>query len=131
MDFWSSLWNIIVVFFWAFVFLAALTAMVTVVVDLVRDKSLSGWAKAGWVVFLVLLPLVASLVYLIARGDGMAERTQGENRAAKQATDEYIRSVARRSPADEIARAAELRGSGVIDEEEFQQLKRQALATPV
>ena len=129
MDFWSSLWNVVLVFFWAFVFLAALVAFFTVVTDVIRDRSLGGWAKAAWILLLVVLPLLGSLIYLVARGDSMAERAVGEQRQAKAAADDYIRSVAGHSPAEEIARAMQLRDAGVISEEEFLQIKRRALAS--
>jgi len=128
-DFWSSLWNVVVVFFWAFIFLAALVAFFTVVTDVIRDRSLGGWAKAAWLLVLVALPLLGSLIYLVARGDSMAERAAGEQRQAKAAADDYIRSVAGQSPAEEIARAMQLRDAGAITEEEFLQIKRRALAS--
>jgi hypothetical protein len=128
-DFWSSLWNVVVVFFWAFMFLAALVAFFTVVTDVIRDRSLGGWAKAAWILLLVVLPLLGSLIYLVARGDSMAERAAGEQRQAKAAADDYIRSVAGQSPAEEIARAMQLRDAGAITEEEFLQIKRRALAS--
>jgi len=128
-DFWSSLWNVVVVFFWAFIFLAALVAFFTVVTDVIRDRSLGGWAKAAWLLLLVALPLLGSLIYLVARGDSMAERAAGEQRQAKAAADDYIRSVAGQSPAEEIARAMQLRDAGAITEEEFVQIKRRALAS--
>ncbi len=129
MDFWSSLWNVVAVFFWAFIFLAALVAFFTVVTDVIRDRSLGGWAKAAWILLLVVLPLLGSLIYLVARGDSMAERAVGEQRQAKAAADDYIRSVAGQSPAEEIARAMQLRDAGAISEEEFLQIKRRALAS--
>jgi hypothetical protein len=128
-DFWSSLWNVVVVFFWAFMFLAALVAFFTVVTDVIRDRSLGGWAKAAWILLLVVLPLLGSLIYLVARGDSMAERAAGEQRQAKAAADDYIRSVAGQSPAEEIARAMQLRDAGAVTEEEFLQIKRRALAS--
>ncbi|MCG2798158.1 MAG: PLDc N-terminal domain-containing protein [Cellulomonas sp.] len=129
MDLWSSLWNVVVVFFWAFVFLAALVAFFTIAADLIRDRSLGGWAKAAWILLLVVLPLLGSLIYLIARGDSMAERAAVEQRQAKAAADDYIRSVAGHSLAEEIARAMQLRDAGAITEEEFLQIKRHALAS--
>lgn len=127
MDFLASLWDIVVVFFWAFVFLAALTGVAAVIVDLVRDRELSGWFKALWILFLVFFPLIAVLVYLIARGDGMAKRAITEQKNATAATEEYIRSVAS-SPVDEIERAQRLVESGAITAEEFAAIKARALA---
>ena len=98
--------------------------------DLFRDKSTSGWAKAFWVFFLIILPLITSLVYLIARGQGMAERNIAAVRSAQASQEDYIRSVsgAAASPADEIARAKGLLDSGAISQAEFDALKAKALA---
>lgn len=96
---------------------------------MIRDRSLGGWAKAAWILLLVVLPLLGSLIYLVARGDSMAERAAGEHRQAKAAADDYIRSVAGQTPAEEIARAMQLRDAGAVTEEEFLQIKRRALAS--
>lgn len=127
MDFLASLWDIIVVFFFAFVFLAALTGVATVIVDLVRDRSLNGWFKALWIIFLVFLPLIAVLVYMIARGNGMAERAVKEQKQAQDAAEDYIRTVAG-GPAAEIESAQRLLAAGTITAEEFATLKSRALA---
>jgi ABC-type multidrug transport system fused ATPase/permease subunit len=103
--------------------------LITVLVDLFRDHELSGWAKAVWVFFLVFLPVITVLIYLIARGDGMRERAMREQRHVQQATDEYIRSVASSgSPVDELHKLDQLRASGAISQEEFERLKARALA---
>lgn len=132
MDFWASLWNIIVVFFFAFVFISAFYALVTIVSDLFRDKKLNGWAKAAWLVFLIFVPLVTSLVYLIARGSGMAERSERAFRKSQDAAEEYIRQAAgtSASPSDEIAKAHALLTAGTISEAEYESLKAKALASP-
>ncbi|MBS1907007.1 MAG: SHOCT domain-containing protein [Actinobacteria bacterium] len=127
MSFWDSLWNILVVFFWAFVFISALFAMIAVVTDLIRDKKLNGWWKALWLIFLVFVPLLTSLIYLIARGGGMADRSVREAEAAQRSTDDYIRSVASVSTADEIAKAKALLDAGTIDQAEFARLKERIL----
>src|SRR5690348_3088387 len=72
--------------------------LITVLVDLFRDHELSGWAKAAWVFFLVFLPVITVLIYLIARGSGMRERALTEQRQMQQQTDAYIREVAHNSP---------------------------------
>lgn len=127
MEFWNSLWNIITVFFWAFVFMAALFAFISVVLDLFRDKKLNGWWKALWIVLLVFLPLLTSLVYVIARGEGMAERSSREQKQAQDAAEKYIREVASSSLADEIAKAKALLDSGSITEDEYATLKARVL----
>lgn len=128
MDFLASLWDILVVFFWAFVFLAALTGVVAVVVDLMRDRELKGWWKALWILFLVFFPLLGVLVYLIARGEGMTKRATVEQKAAQEVTEDYIRSVAGSSSISEIERAQRLLESGAITADEFATLKARALA---
>lgn len=132
MSFWESLWNIISVFFWAFIFIGALFALVTIVTDLFRDKKLNGWWKALWLVFLVFVPLLTSLVYLIARGGGMAERSDRQYRQSQDAAEEYIRHIAAPSPSpsDEIAKAKSLLVAGTITEAEYETLKQHALSLP-
>jgi hypothetical protein len=117
---WASIWDLLGTLFWAFVFVSALIAVWAVISDLMRDRAMSGWAKAIWIVALVFLPLLTSLVYFIARGSGAV--------ASQKATDDYIRSVAAPSPADSIVRAKELLDGGTITQDEFETLKRHALA---
>ena len=99
----------------------------TIITDLFRDHELSGWWKAVWILFLVFVPFLAALVYLVARGNGMRERTIRAQTEAKKHFDDYVRAVAG-SPADEIAKAKELLDSGAIDADEFAGLKAKALA---
>lgn len=125
--FWTQIWDAIWWFLTIFVFVAYLMALFSIITDLFRDRDLSGWAKAVWFLFLIFLPFLTALVYLIARGSGMAERANKEALDAKKATDDYIRSVAK-SPAEDIAQAKELLDSGTISAAEFEQLKAAALA---
>jgi hypothetical protein len=125
---WASIWDLLGTLFWAFVFVSALIAVWAVISDLMRDRAMSGWAKAIWIVALVFLPLLTSLVYFIARGSGMADRASKDAVASQKATDDYIRSVAAPSPADSIVRAKELIDGGTITQDEFETLKRHALA---
>jgi type VI protein secretion system component VasK len=119
--------------FWTFVWFFALMIyfwlIITVFADLFRRRDLSGWAKAGWVVFVLVLPLVGTLCYLISQGRSMADRDTRQAREVKQQTDEYIRSVV--SPSykgvEEIAHGKELLDQGAISPEEFEQLKRRVL----
>jgi hypothetical protein len=97
--------------------------LITVLIDLFRDHELSGWAKAVWVFFLVFLPVIAVLVYLIVRGGGMRQRAIEEQRHMQKATDEYIRSVAGSSPVDELHKLNDLRERGAISQAEFDSLK--------
>ncbi|WP_313280131.1 SHOCT domain-containing protein [Timonella senegalensis] len=128
MSFLNSLWDVVLMFFWASIFIAALVVMFMVVTDLIRDKNLSGWWKALWILSLIFVPVLTSLVYLIARGDGMAERSVKEANEMRDKSEEYIRSVAGKSPAEEIASAKALLDSGAITPEEFGSLKARALA---
>ena len=126
MDFWDFFWLLV----WSFFFVCYLMVLFQVIADLFRDKDLSGWWKALWIIFLIIFPFLAALVYLIARGRGMAERRAGEMQQAQVATDQYIQSVASKSnPADQIASAKALLDSGTISQEEFDKLKQKALAS--
>ena len=124
MDFWDFFWLLV----WSFFFIAYLIVLFQIIADLFRDHELSGWWKAVWIIFLIFLPILTSLVYLIARGRGMAERQAAAVVQAKQDTDAYIRQVATTSPAEQITHAKSLLDSGAITPEEFAQLKAKALA---
>jgi len=114
---------------WFFLFFVYLVILFQIIGDLFRDHALSGWWKALWIIGLVFMPYLIALIYLIARGRGMAERQQGAFVQAKTAQDTYIRSVASgKSPADQISDAKALLDSGAIDAGEFATLKAKALA---
>lgn len=130
MDFWSSLWNIIWVFVSAFVFIAYLIALFSIITDLFRDRELNGWWKALWLIALIFVPFLTALVYLIARGGGMAERSFERATQNTAAAEDYIRSVASTSPSEEIGKAKALFDTGVISADEYESLKRRALAHP-
>ena len=131
MDFWNNFWNIIWVFFWSFAFIAYLFVLFAIIGDLFRDHKLNGCWKAVWIIFLVFVPFLTALIYLIARGSGMAQRSQKEAREVQAATDTYIQQVAgSSSPADEIAKAKALLDAGTITQAEFAHLKSRALANP-
>ena len=125
-SFWDFFWFIISFF----LLMAYLVVLFQILTDLFRDHQTSGWLKAVWVFFLIFLPLITSLVYLIARGQGMAERNIAAIKTAQASQEEYIRSVSGGggSPADEIARAKTLLDSGAISQAEFDALKAKALA---
>lgn len=128
MNLWDSLWDFIWLFFWAFALIAYLIALFSIIGDLFRDHVLSGWWKAVWVVFLIFVPFLTVLVYLIARGSGMAERNQREAVSAKHAANDYIREVAGMSPSDEITKAKSLLDAGTITLDEYTALKTHALS---
>jgi hypothetical protein len=115
---------------WTFFFVCYLMVLFQIIIDLFRDRDLSGWWKALWIIFLIIFPFLAAIIYLIARGRGMGERQAGEMRRAQAASDQYIQSVAGRSnPAEQIASAKSLLDSGAITQEEFDKLKAKALAS--
>jgi type VI protein secretion system component VasK len=115
---------------WTFFFVCYLMVLFQIIADLFRDRDLSGWWKALWIIFLIIFPFLAAIIYLIARGRGMGERQAGEMRRAQAASDQYIQSVAGRSnPAEQIASAKSLLDSGAITQEEFDKLKAKALAS--
>ncbi len=127
--FWGSLGDLIWWFLWVFVFVAYLFARFAVIGDLFRDHELSGWWKAVWIIFLIFVPFLTMLVYLIARGNGMAKRGAAEARQVQAAQDSYIKSVAGGSSAtDEIAKAKALLDAGTITQAEFDALKAKALS---
>jgi len=100
-----------------------------IIVDIFRDPALGGWARAGWLIALLLFPPLTALIYLIARGRSMGEREMDRYQQSRAATDEYIRSVAAPAdPAAQIANAKGLLDSGTISQAEFDQLKAKALA---
>jgi hypothetical protein len=117
---------------WFFFIFAFIWILITVLMDLFRDHSLSGVAKAIWIVVLIFLPLIGCLVYLIARGGGMQERAMQQAQEQKKAMDAYIRQTAASSggtaAADQIAQAHKLLESGAISQEEFDALKAKALS---
>jgi Phospholipase_D-nuclease N-terminal/Short C-terminal domain len=124
-SFWDFFWLMLSIF----LFFAYLIVMFHILIDLFRDKDVSGGMKAVWVVFLIFFPILTALVYLIARGGGMAQRQLEQMQAAQAQADAYIKSVASSgsSPADEIARAKSLLDSGSITQAEYDQLKAKAL----
>ena len=116
-------WTIIIFFCWV----CWIWIVIIVFVDLFRRHDVGGWGKAGWVVFVIVLPFLGVLIYLIAQHDGMRERSMKEARDQKHAFDQYVRETAG-GTAGEIAKAKELLDSGAVDQGEFEQIKRRALA---
>ncbi|AHD22444.1 SHOCT domain-containing protein [Rhodococcus pyridinivorans] len=124
MEFMDIIWYIIV----CFAFIAYLIMLWMIIGDLFRNREQSGWVKAIWIVFLFVFPWLTGLIYLIVHGTGMAERSAKEAAQYKAVQDDYIRSVAGKSPAEHIADAKKLLDEGVIDQAEFDALKAKALA---
>jgi hypothetical protein len=123
-NFWDLVWLMVSTFF----FVAYLLIMFQIVADLFRDAELGGGSKALWLLALVFLPVATALIYVIVRGRGMADRQMASAKRAKSDADNYIRSVAGKSPAEQIADAKALLDSGVINADEFAKLKAKALA---
>lgn len=129
MDFWNNFWDLIWWFVWAFVFVAYLVVLFHIVGDLFRDRGLGGWAKAAWMLGLILVPYLTAVIYLIARGRGMAERSARAAGSAREEAEAYIRQVAGSSPADEISKARALLEAGAITPAEYEALKANALTS--
>jgi hypothetical protein len=128
-NFWDWFWLMV----WWFLFLAFLMVLFRIFADVFRDRDLGGWGKALWCVFLIFIPVFGSLVYLIARGKGMTERSVREVQDHQSAQAEHIRSVAASStagpsPAEQVAKAKGLLDAGTISTEEFSRMKAKALA---
>jgi len=116
---------------WSFFFVMYLMILFHIIADLFRDNQLSGWWKALWVIALIIFPFLTALIYLIARGRGMAERQSVDMQRARAANEAYIKQVAGNgtgNPVDQIATAKKLLDSGAITPAEFDRLKATALA---
>jgi len=117
-------------FIWFFLFFIWIWLLIIVFSDIFRSHDLSGWAKALWVIFVIIVPYLGVFVYLIARGHKMSEHAAEDAQATDTAAREYIRQAAgtQASPADELQRLADLKAQGVIDDAEFQRLKAKAIS---
>ena len=116
---------------WFFMFFIWIWLLIVVFGDLFRSHDLSGWAKAAWVIGIIIFPYLGVLMYLIARGGKMHEHAVQAAQAQDAAFRQYVQSAAGSSGsvADELARLADLKEKGVIDDAEFEQLKAKALAS--
>ena len=118
------LWTMLIFF----LFIAWIWVMIMVIADIFRSKDLSGWAKALWVIFVIIIPWLGVLVYLIARGDKMAQRQVDDAVAMDEAQRAYIRDAAgSTSAADELAKLASLKESGAISDEEYAKLRAKVI----
>ena len=110
-NFWDFMWLIVS----TFVFIAYLFVVFHIVFDLFRDDQLGGGFKALWIIGLVFLPFLTALAYVLFRGQGMAERQRAAMNRARSQTESYIREVAGKSPAEQIADAKALLDAGTIN----------------
>ena len=119
--FWTMLWF--------FLFFIWIWLLITIFVDIFRSHDLSGWAKAGWVIFVIILPLLGILFYLIFRGSSMHERAVQQAQQQEADFRQYVQETAQTSSADQLTKLADLRDRGVITEEEFQSQKATVLGS--
>jgi hypothetical protein len=125
----TDFWDVLLWSFWFFIWIAALMVWFRCLFDLFGDSSLSGWAKAGWALLLILVPWLGALIYIIARGRSMTARQMAALSQRQAEQDKYIKQVAgtSQSPAEQIASAKALLDSGAITQAEFDALKARAL----
>jgi hypothetical protein len=122
----DAFWTILMFF----LFFVWIYILIVVIIDIFRSRDLSGWGKALWLLFIVIIPLIGLLVYLIVRGGKMHERAAAQMQQQQQAFDQYVRETAgSSSSADELAKLADLKDRGAISEEDFQKAKAKILAT--
>lgn len=124
-----GLWEVFVSMFWFILLFAWIMLLFHIISDIFRDRELGGWGKALWCIFIILVPWLGALVYLIARGNSMAERSV----KAAQENEEHMRAYVREaagttSAADELGKLAQLRDSGAITPEDYEQAKAKVLA---
>ena len=120
----GAFWTILEIFLWVIWF----WILITVFIDIFRSHDLSGWGKALWFLFVLIIPLVGVLVYLIVRGGSMHERMAKQAQQDDQQVRDYIKETAGTSPADQLTKLADLRDRGVITAEEFERQKAKILA---
>jgi putative oligomerization/nucleic acid binding protein/phospholipase D-like protein len=113
---------------WFFIWILWIFLVIRIIFDVFRSRDLSGWAKALWLILIIVLPFIGVLVYLIARGGKMHERDAREAQAADEQFKSYVRDAAGASQADELAKLADLKDRGVITDAEFEQGKAKILA---
>ncbi|WP_104179504.1 SHOCT domain-containing protein [Arthrobacter sp. B0490] len=123
MNFFENFWDVVWWLFCLYAFVGYLYALFAVMGDVFRDRELSGWLKAVWLVALVFIPFLTVLIYLVVRGNGMTERSLDSARQRQEANEAYIRSIASPSPSDEITKAKGLLDSGTITPSEFDAIK--------
>ena len=125
--FLNIVWTMIIFFAWV----CWIWMMISILSDVFRRRDISGWGKAGWTVFLIAIPFIGALIYLISNSEGMADRNVRQVQAQQAEMDDYVRSVASEGgggAAAEIEKAKSLLDSGAISQSEFDALKAKALA---
>ena len=124
--FWDIFWTILIFMAWVI----WIWIVITVLIDVFRRRDISGWGKAAWVVFVIVLPFLGVLVYLISNHDGMADRSDKEAAASRAQLDDYVRTTAGTGgPAAEIETAKKLLDSGTITQAEFDSIKKHAVGS--
>jgi hypothetical protein len=121
------MWSFLVFFAWVIWF----WLLITVFSDLFRRHDIGGWGKTGWIILVIVLPYIGVFIYLLAEHDGMAQRTMAMAQAQQQQFDSYVKDVASKptDPSTQIANAKSLLDSGAITQDEFDALKKKALAS--
>ncbi|HWH20356.1 MAG TPA: SHOCT domain-containing protein [Solirubrobacterales bacterium] len=119
--------DLLLLVFEVFLFVAWIWILIAIISDLFRDHEMSGWGKGIWIIFLVFIPFLSALVYLIARGNGMRDRAIKAQTDAKKHFDEYVREQASSSPADELHKLNDLREKGALSQAEFDAAKAKLL----
>jgi Short C-terminal domain/Phospholipase_D-nuclease N-terminal len=126
-----SLWDVMVSIFWFFVLFAWIWLLIAILGDIFRDHELSGWGKAGWTLFLIVLPWLGALTYLIVRGKSMNERALAQAQRNEERSRQYIQDVAASGPAstaDELAKLADLHDRGAISDGDYEKAKTKVLS---
>jgi ABC-type multidrug transport system fused ATPase/permease subunit len=126
--FFGNVFDTLMLIFSTLVLVTYLIVLFQIVVDLFRDSELGGGSKVLWMIGLMFLPILTAVIYIIARGRGMADRQRASMQRAKSDTDAYIREVAGKSPVEQIADAKALLDAGTINADEFAKLKAKACA---
>lgn len=125
-----TLWNILVSIFWFMVLFAWIWLLIMILSDIFRDRELSGWGKALWTLFLIVLPWLGALVYLIVRGGSMQERAAAQTARSEEAFRQYVKETAaegKSSTADELVKLTGLRDRGAISAEDYDRAKAMVL----
>jgi len=124
--FLDVMWSMFIFFAWVI----WIWFLITILADVFRRHDLSGFGKAGWSIFLIFLPFLGALIYLISQGTAMAQRSAEQQQAVQAQSESYIRSVAQAdNPMEQIAQGKQLLDSGTITQAEFDALKQKALAS--
>lgn len=131
MDFFENFLSILFFTLWIMIVIAFFVVIIRIIMDIFRDSGLSGWGKTGWLILVIVFPVIGGLIYLFARGRGMAERDAADATAIREAQKEYTKGLideVSSGPAAEIKAAKELLDAGTITQDEYEALKAKALA---